>query len=185
MGGHPQPAWLYEMSDVVQGVRVAVHHLTDAGRRHRAPHARVPPVPRHDRFDATTDRAGPGTVRPRRTRRRARSRAGAADDPVSPAQPDRARVHPVRARTHRRDRGASRPGRGLGRDPRRPGPRPARPRAVRVARSRRLGADDHRDVGVEGVQPRRPALGDHARRQRGRCDRRSTRCPPTTSARRT
>jgi cystathionine beta-lyase len=29
----PQPGWLYEMSDVVQGVRVAVHHLTDPGDR--------------------------------------------------------------------------------------------------------------------------------------------------------
>ncbi|HEX4983729.1 MAG TPA: aminotransferase class I/II-fold pyridoxal phosphate-dependent enzyme [Ilumatobacteraceae bacterium] len=29
----PNPAWLYEMSDVVQGVRVAVHHLTDPGDR--------------------------------------------------------------------------------------------------------------------------------------------------------
>ncbi len=28
-------------------------------RRHRAPHARVPPVPGHDRLDATADRAGP------------------------------------------------------------------------------------------------------------------------------
>ena len=27
----PQAGWLYEMSDVVQGVRVAVHHLTDPG----------------------------------------------------------------------------------------------------------------------------------------------------------
>ena len=27
----PQSAWLFEMSDVVQGVRVAVHHLTDPG----------------------------------------------------------------------------------------------------------------------------------------------------------
>ena len=45
--------------------------------------------------------------------------------------------------------------------------------------------DDHGDVGVEGVQPRRPALGDHARRHARPCGRCSTRCPPTTSARRT
>ena len=34
------------------------------------------------------------------------------------------------------------------------------------ARRRRRGADDHRDVGLEGVQPRRAALGDPPRRTR-------------------
>ncbi len=29
----PRPAWLFELSDVVQGVRVAVHHLTEPGDR--------------------------------------------------------------------------------------------------------------------------------------------------------
>ena len=32
-GWSPRREWLYEMSDVVQGVRVAVHHLTDPGER--------------------------------------------------------------------------------------------------------------------------------------------------------
>jgi cystathionine beta-lyase len=32
-GWAPCPAWLYELSDVVQGVRVAVHHLTAPGDR--------------------------------------------------------------------------------------------------------------------------------------------------------
>ena len=154
-------------------------------RRGGAAHARLPPVPRHDRIDATADRASPVAVRPRGTRRRTRSRAGAADDPVPPAQPDRARVHPDRARAHRRDRGSSRSRRRVGRGPRRPGARPARPRAVRVARSGRRGEDDHGDLGVEGVQPRRPAMGDPARRVRRPCGPCSTRCPPTTSAPRT
>ena len=30
-GWNPQPSWLYEMNDVIQGVRVAVHHLTGPG----------------------------------------------------------------------------------------------------------------------------------------------------------
>ena len=39
-----------------------------------------------------------------------------------------------------------------------------RSRAVRDARRRGRGTNDHRDVGVEGVQPGRPALGDPPRR---------------------
>ena len=49
----------------------------------------------------------------------------------------------------------------------------------------RRGEDDHGDVGVEGVQPRRPALGDHARRVRCDAVRARRACPLTTSARRT
>ena len=77
-GWAPRPAWLYELSDVVQGVRVAVHHLTEPGD------GIVLHTPAYHPFLDTIDSMQrrivrvPCTVRLRRTRRRARSRTGAA-----------------------------------------------------------------------------------------------------------
>ena len=68
--------------------------------------------------------------------------------------------------THRRDRRPPRPRRDQRRDPRRAGPPAQRPRAVRLARCRRRGTHGDDLLVLEGVQPRRVALGDHARRVR-------------------
>ena len=160
----------------MQGVSVAIQHLTRPGD------GIVLHMPAYHPFLETIAAAGrrivpvPAelvggrvAVRPRRAGGQAPRRGSRRGPPAAAlpsAQSARPRVHPGRARAARRDLDPSRPRRRQRRDPRRARPPAPRPRPVRRPRRRGRGADRHRHVGVEGVQPRRAAVGDPARRSR-------------------
>ncbi len=172
-GWQPDEGRLHELADVMQGVVATIHHLTRPGD------GIVLHMPAYHPFLAAIDGMGRRVVDVPAERigdrwtfdhdaldARLSHRAGAAAAAVPPAQPDRARVRDGRADATRRDRRAPRPRRGQRRDPRRARPPAARTRPVRVARTRARRPDGDHLLGVEGVQPRRAALGDPPRRLR-------------------
>ena len=197
-GWSPDPARLHELADVLQGVSLAIHHLTAPGDGVVLHLPAYPPFLELIRDDGPSARrrAGGGNRRPAScgtTTSSTPASAGVRDGPARPAcgssaipQNPTGRVFAAaRAGGDRRARRQARSRRRQRRDPRRARPPRTRSRAVRDARRRGRGADDHRDVGVEGVQPRRPALGDPPRRPRPVPRRARRAAQRTTWARRT
>ena len=111
--------------------------------------------------------AGVGLRRARRAPREAWTGEGSGVDSLPPAEPDGSGVRPPRTRADRRARHQARSGGDQRRDPCRVGPPRPRSHPLCVHRPGGDRAHHHVDVGIEGVQPRRPTLGDPARRAQG------------------